>query len=254
MYFNALYWKICIALLCSVFADPVTYYSWCLVSLSDDKVLPACSNGKAVSGSHPCLASAIIYQRLLQCRYHRIATSTRCSYQSGISAFQRFCTKHAVSSLPASSLTLQYFCASKSQHVSHKTLKVYLCGIRLWHIEEGFEDPKSDLLLQLVCRGIRCLQGDRFCTWLPTTINILHTLKYELNLWWSDISCTHRISINLKQSETHRFRKGHLILILYPTYSCIHPPAHCKLSCCIPLLSTKPLQKTHFSWQADLLH
>ena len=70
--------------------------------------------------------------------------------------------------------------ASESQHVSHKTLKVYLCGIRLWHIKEGFKDPTSDPLLQLVCKGICHMQGNRCCTRLPITINLLDTLKREL--------------------------------------------------------------------------
>ena len=131
--------------------------------------------------------------------------------------------------------------------MSHKTLKVYLCGIRLWHIEEGFEDPTSDPLLQLVCRGIRRMQGDRCRTRLPITINLLRTLKRELqqshyslaeqrmlwsaftlafygflraseylNLQWSDISHNNRITINLRQSKTDPFRKGHQIFI-YPT-------------------------------------
>ena len=58
--------------------------------------------------------------------------------------------------------------------------QVYLSGIRLWHIEEGFSDPTNDPLLQLVCRGIRRMQGDGCRTCLPITINILHTLKREL--------------------------------------------------------------------------
>jgi len=38
MYFNALYWKICIALLCLVFADPIKY--------TDSEVCDACENCK----------------------------------------------------------------------------------------------------------------------------------------------------------------------------------------------------------------
>lgn len=138
-------------------------------------------------------------------------------------------------------------CANKSQYVSHKTLKVYLCGIHLWHIEEGFSDPTNDPLLQLVCRGIHCMQGDGCRTRLPITTNILHTLKCELrqshyslaekrmllsaftlafygflcaseylNLKWSDITHTDKITIKPHQSKTDPFCKGHQVLI-FPT-------------------------------------
>ena len=91
------------------------------------------------------------------------------------------------------------------------------------------------------------MQGDRCCTRLPITINILHTLKCELqqshfslaekrmlwstftlafygflraseylNLSWSDISHTDKITIKLHQSKTDPFRKGHQLLI-FPT-------------------------------------
>ena len=46
---------------------------------------------------------------------------------------------------PASSLILEYFCVHASQHVSYKTLKVYLSGIRLGHIERGMADPTKVL-------------------------------------------------------------------------------------------------------------
>ena len=89
--------------------------------------------------------------------------------------------------LPVRSLTianvipnLQYFSANESQHVTLKALKVYLCGIRLWHIEEGFEDPTLDPLLQLVFRGIHRMQFDRCRIHLPITINLLRTMKREL--------------------------------------------------------------------------
>ena len=50
---------------------------------------------------------------------------------------------------PASSLTLEYFCVHASQHVSYKTLKVYLSGIRLAHIERGMADPAKSTSLHL---------------------------------------------------------------------------------------------------------
>ena len=84
--------------------------------------------------------------------------------------------------LPASSLTLQFFCVEISSQTSYKTLKVYLAAIRLEHLERGFSDPTNDEILHLVCRGIRRLQGDgNSRSRCPITINLLHMLKTQLS-------------------------------------------------------------------------
>ena len=141
---------------------------------------------------------------------------------------------------PASSLTLEYFCAQVSQHISYKTLKVYLSGIRLAHIEQGLPDPTDSTSLHLVCRGIRRQQGDHQRIRLPITINLLRLLKQQLricirynpveqrmlwalftlafygffraskllsNLRWLDLTLSsNQMSIILHQSKTDPFR------------------------------------------------
>ena len=101
-------------------------------------------------------------------------------YESGIKAYYKFCEKFKIQPLPASSLTLQFFCVHNSCYTSYKTLKVYLAAIRLRHLEQGLDDPTNDDLLHLVCRGIRRLQGDKIRKRLPITINLLRTLKSQL--------------------------------------------------------------------------
>jgi len=113
-------------------------------------------------------------------------------------------------------------------------------AIRLHHIEHGAPDPTADDLLQLVCRGIRCIQGDNKCTSLPVTVNVMHILKEQLrqstfsiheqrmlwsaftiafygflrvseyaNLCCSDVTCSvDHLSIKLQQSKTDPFRRG----------------------------------------------
>ena len=111
-----------------------------------------------------------------------MAPSTRRVYQSGLRSFYDFCEKYRIHPLPASSLTLQFFCVEVSSHVSYKTLKVYLSGIRLAHLEHGFRDPTNDEVLHLVCRGIRRLLGGDNCrNRCPITINLLRTLKTQLS-------------------------------------------------------------------------
>jgi len=118
------------------------------------------------------------------------------------------------------------------------SIKVYLAAICLYHIECGLPDPTSDDLLLLVCRGIRCLQGDHRQTRLPITINLMRTLKDQLqqsfytlqeqrmlwaaftmvfygflrvseyiNLRWCDVTISDdHISIRLHQSKTDPFQ------------------------------------------------
>ena len=62
--------------------------------------------------------------------------------------------------------------------VSYPTIKVYLAGIRLLHIEHGYEDPTKDVpLLTYLCTGIRHSGKKNSRTRLPITISHLHAIK-----------------------------------------------------------------------------
>ena len=137
---------------------------------------------KSSTRQHPCLADPVLHRSLLQCHYSGVAPSTRQTYQSGLNGFIKFCSEFDIPPFPASSLTLEYFCVHASQHVSYKTLKVYLSGIRLAHIERGMANPTKSISLHLVCRGIHCQQGDNQRTRLPITINLLRVLKDQLHI------------------------------------------------------------------------
>ena len=191
------------------------------------------------------MADANLHASLLQCRYYGVAHSRRRTYHSGLTKFQSFCHQYNLTALPASCLTLQYFCVHEAQRISYNTIKVYLAAICLRHIEHGFHDPTTDNLLWLVCRGIRRRQGDNQRARQPITLNILRILKEKLcqstytfteklmlwaaftmefygfmhvseyvNLCWRDISCSEDcISIFLHQLKTDPFRHGHTIHI-----------------------------------------
>ena len=64
--------------------------------------------------------------------------------------------------------------------MSHKTIKVYIAGLRLGHILRGLPDPTQDPVLAYTIRGIKRQQGDQPRTRLPITISILHRLKSQL--------------------------------------------------------------------------
>ena len=127
------------------------------------------------------MADAVLHRHLLQCHYFGVATSKCGTCQSGFNAFGiKFCSQFDIVPFPASSLTLEYFCAQASQHVSHDTLKVYLSSIKLVYIEQSLRFPTESTTLHLVCRGICCQQGDNQITRLPVTINLPRTLKEQV--------------------------------------------------------------------------
>ena len=97
-------------------------------------------------------------------------------------------------------------------------------------------------ILQLVCRAIHYMQSDGCCTHLPNTINILNIFKTKiwqshyylaeqamlwsafalafttcaskyLNLRWSNVTQTDKITLTLHQSNTDPFWKCHQVII-----------------------------------------
>ena len=107
-------------------------------------------------------------------------SSTRRTYRAGVRSYQQFCNQFNIQQFPATSLTLRYFCTSIAQRVSYKTIRVYLAGIRLEHLERGLHEPTDDKLLQLLCTAIKRSQETTSCTRLPITIDLLRSLKTQL--------------------------------------------------------------------------
>ena len=126
------------------------------MSLLGRPLQETCSGSCNNTRHHLCMANPSFHNCLMQLRYVSwCSESTSRTYQSGLIAYTSFCFHFNINHLPATSLTLQYFCADKSQSISYQTLKVYLAAIRLMHIEHELPDPTMDQTLLLVCRGIR---------------------------------------------------------------------------------------------------
>ena len=106
---------------------------------------PECSGS---TRSHPCMAHSVLDRLLVLYQSLGVAPSTRRTYKTGVRSYLLFCDQFTIPPFPASSLTLCYFCSYIASHVSHKTIKVYLSGIRLEHLERGE-------LLCLLCKGIK---------------------------------------------------------------------------------------------------
>ena len=83
--------------------------------------------------------------------------------------------------LPASPLTLRYFCAYLSPYVRRATIKLYLSAIRSHHIQQEYQDPTRDTLLQYVIKGIKRTQSVNTRQRLPITVQVLKDLKTVLH-------------------------------------------------------------------------
>ena len=85
-----------------------------------------------------------------------LAASTRRSYCTGVRRYLAFCAAGRRTPFPASENQLMDFAAFVAQSAGYGTIKVYLAGIRLEHIQRGLQNPFSSCpRLQLVLRGIR---------------------------------------------------------------------------------------------------
>ena len=190
------------------------------------------------------MADPVVDRLLHEYQSLGVAPSTRCTYRAGVRSYQQFCNQFNIQQFPATSLTFRYFCTSIAQRVSYKTIKVYLAGICLEHLERHMDDK----LLQLLCTGIKRSQGTTSRTRLPITIDLLRSLKTQLRndssysllekrlLWsaftlafygflraseftssslqWSDVQFSATtIAVDLRQSKTDPFRRGHTITI-----------------------------------------
>ena len=110
-----------------------------------------------------------------------IAPSTRRTYQAGMTRFLKFCAQFNLTPLPVSPLTLRYFCAYLSASVRHTTIKLYLSAIRFHHIQQEYQDPTRDTLLQYVIKGIKRTQSVNTRQQLPITVQVLKALKTALH-------------------------------------------------------------------------
>ena len=111
--------------------------------------------------SNPCKLDPQLTKRLTHLQKLGVAASTRRTYQAGINYYLIFCHNCGIKPLPASELTLRYFCTELSYSVSHNTIRVYLAGIHLFHIENYLLDPTTEApLLHYLCIDIRRSTGD----------------------------------------------------------------------------------------------
>ena len=110
-----------------------------------------------------------------------IAKSTRRTYEAGVRKYLKFCSRYTLHPWPASETTLHYFCVHAYRTITHQSIRVYLSGLRQYHIEHGFRDPLVDMhLLDYLCKGIRRHQGDTPLRRPPITLTLLKNLRRQI--------------------------------------------------------------------------
>ena len=153
-----------------------------LVSRSTDSTaLPPQTDIQPISDPKSPLSLNAISRDLWYFLGLAIAPTTCRTYAAGIKRFLQFCSATGLSPPPPiPSHTLQLFAAYLANTVSYKTIKVYLAGLRHWHILKGLPEPTPDPLLEYTVRGIRRQQGENPRRRLPITTATLKYLKSQL--------------------------------------------------------------------------
>lgn len=143
-------------------------------------------------------------------------------------AYYKFCNLYGLKPLlhVASELTLRYFCASVSSTLSYQTIKVYLAGIRLLHLEKGFHNPTRNTdLLTLLRNGIRRSGRPSSGVRALITISLLRKIKNQLSqadipsfdklLYWAAFTLAFygflRVSEYSYPSQ-HKYNRSHHLL------------------------------------------
>lgn len=119
-----------------------------------------------------------------------IAESTRKTYQSALRKFYQFCKQfNIISPFPVSESLLCYFISYLAfvQHLSPKTIKVYLAGIRHMQVVLGLPEPRefSSLpRLRLVQSGIQRTHSQRMDEAVRVRLPITASILAKMRSYW----------------------------------------------------------------------
>ena len=116
-----------------------------------------------------------------------LAANTRNTYSIGQQRFTIFCQAIQANTLPASEATLSLFITHlATEHISYKTIKVYLSAVRHMHVAAGMFPQFSQQLtprLQLTLKGIQRSQATSHPPRqrLPVTLQLLQNIYRHLS-------------------------------------------------------------------------
>ena len=118
-----------------------------------------------------------VYKSLIRFFRQSLAQSTISTYSSAARSFYSFCFAAGLPTLPTNELNLCLYVTHSAQHLSCRSIKVYLCGIRYHSLLHGHRLEFSGMsYLYHTIRGIRRSQGNSFQRPLRAPITIQHLL------------------------------------------------------------------------------
>jgi hypothetical protein len=116
-----------------------------------------------------------------------IAHSTQWSYGAYVRYYLDFCSKFNLRALDPEELTVCLYVTQLASTCSYRTIKQYLNGVRVLHLEAGLTNPLPSFFnLERTLRGIKRVKGDvRLNRKLAVTPDILARIIRRL-----EIDCT----------------------------------------------------------------
>jgi hypothetical protein len=90
-----------------------------------------------------------------------IATSTQRNYNAYVRYYVSLCSEFSFRPLQPEELTVCLYVTRLAETCSYNTIKNYLTGVRLLHLEAGLANPSPSFFnLDRTLRGIKRLKGD----------------------------------------------------------------------------------------------
>jgi hypothetical protein len=128
---------------------------------------------------------AALQAEMAQYMVNWIATSTQRSYGAYVRYYMDFCTQFGFRPLQPEELTVCLYVTKLAQTCQYRTIKSYLNGVRVLHLEAGLMNPLPTMFnLERTLSGIKRVKGDRCpIRKLAITPEILSRIIQRLDLF-----------------------------------------------------------------------
>jgi hypothetical protein len=99
--------------------------------------------------------------KMAECMVHWLAKSSQRSYGAYVRYYLDFCSTFALRPMQTDELTVCLYVTKLAETCSYRTIKSYLNGVRVLHLEAGLTNPLSSFFnVERTLRGIERVKGD----------------------------------------------------------------------------------------------
>lgn len=117
--------------------------------------------GARSSPSAPATSFADLLRQMAEYMTAWIATSTQRNYNAYVRYYLSFCSKFNLRPLQPDEVTVCLYVTRLAETCAYRTIKSYLTGVRLLHLEAGLPNPLPSFFnLDRTLRGIKRVKGD----------------------------------------------------------------------------------------------